>query len=161
MAALIANDSSNRQVVFRCRVDGRMYVWPIIMLCVFDVVVFVLCPSVLTGLLAVLWVSPPFLIVVALTRYLWRNTVYTVGGNVLRVSTPLRSLAINIDSIKKVRRGRFWVERGRNYSAAYIKLRIVYDRSSYIYVSPDDEVSFVEALRAINPDIEYSRERGL
>lgn len=148
-------------VVFRCKVDNRMYKWPIIMYCIFDIFVFIVAPTILIGLLAILWVSSPILIVVLLLRYLWGNTTYTIDDNILRISTPLRSLAINIDSIKKIRRGKFWIERGRNYSASYIKLRIIYDRSSYIYVSPEDEESFVDILQAINPNIEYSSERGL
>lgn len=147
--------------VFRCKVDNRMYKWPIIMWCIFDIFVFIMAPTILIGLLAILWVSSPILIVVLLSRYLWGNTTYIINDNILRISTPLRSLAININSIKKIRRGKFWVERGRNYSASYIKLRITYDRSSYIYVSPEDEESFVDTLQAINPNIEYSSERGL
>ncbi|WP_370015837.1 PH domain-containing protein [Muribaculum intestinale] len=42
-----------------------------------------------------------------------------------------------------------------------MKLRITYDRSSYIYVSPDNEEKFVNTLSAINPNIEYRGERGL
>ena len=144
--------------VFRCKVDNRMYKWPIIMLCIFDIIVFFMAPTILLGLISVLWVSPPFLIVVFLSRYLYRKTTYVIDDNVLRISTPLKSLAINIDSIKKIRRGKFWVESRRNYSAAYIKLRIVYDRSSYIYVSPDNEILFVDTLQAINPNIKYSSE---
>lgn len=150
-----------RQVVFQCKVDNRMYKWPIIMLCIFDVVVFFMAPTILLGLISILWVSPPFLIVVLLSRYLWRKTTYTIDDKVLRISATLKSLAINIDSIKIIRRGKFWVERGRNYSATYIKLRIIYDRSNYVYVSPEDEELFVNTLQAINPNIEYSSERGL
>lgn len=138
-----------------------MYKWPIIMLCIFDVIVFFMAPTILLGLISILWVSPPFLIVVFLFRYLYRKTTYTIYDNVLRISTPLKSLAINIDSIKKIRRGKFWVESRRNYSVAYLKLRIIYDRSNYVYVSPEDEESFVDTLQAINPNIEYSSERGL
>lgn len=147
--------------MFRCKVDNRMYKWPIIMLCVFNAVVFFMAPTILTGLISILWVSPPFLIVVLLSRYLWRKTTYTIDDKVLRLSAPLKTLTINIDSIKKIRRGNFWVERGRNYSASYIKLRISYDRSSYIYVSSEDEKSFIDTLCTINPNIEYSSERGL
>lgn len=150
-----------RQVVFQCKVDNRMYKWPIIMLCIFDVIVFFMAPTIILGFISILWVSPPFLIVVFLSRYLYRKTTYTIYDNVLRISTPLKSLAINIDSIKKIRRGKFWVESRRNYSPAYTKLRIIYDRSSYVYVSPEDEESFVDTLQAINPNIEYSSERGL
>lgn len=150
-----------RQVVFQCKVDNRMYRWPMIMWCIFDVIILIVAPTILLGFISILWVSPPFLIVVLLARYLWSKTTYTVEDNVLRLSAPLRSLTISIDSIKKIRRGKFWVESSRNYSAAYIKLRIIYDRSNYVYVSPDDEESFVATLRAINPNIEYSSERGL
>ncbi len=150
-----------RQVFFQCKVDNRMYKWPIIMLCIFDVIVFFMAPTILLGLISILWVSPPFLIVVLLSRYLWRKMTYTIDDKVLRLSAPLKSLAINIDSLRKIRRGKFWVERGRNYAATYIKLRIIYDRSSYVYVSPEDEELFVNTLQAINPNIEYSSERGL
>lgn len=150
-----------RQAFFQCKVDNRMYKWPIIMLCIFDVIVFFMAPTILLGLISILWVSPPFLIVVLLSRYLWRKMTYTIDDKVLRLSAPLKSLAINIDSLRKIRRGKFWVERGRNYAATYIKLRIIYDRSSYVYVSPEDEELFVNTLQAINPNIEYSSERGL
>ncbi|WP_289753598.1 PH domain-containing protein [uncultured Duncaniella sp.] len=118
-------------------------------------------PTILWGLFAVLWGAIPLLIVGFLARYLWIKTTYTIKSNGLRISTPLKSLVISIDNIKKIRRGKFWVESVRNYSATYIKLRIIYDRNSYIYVSPEDEELFVDTLQAINPNIEYSSERGL
>lgn len=96
-----------RQVFFQCKVDNRMYKWPIIMLCIFDVIVFFMAPTILLGLISILWVSPPFLIVVLLSRYLWRKMTYTIDDKVLRLSAPLKSLAINIDSIRKIRRGKF------------------------------------------------------
>ena len=147
--------------VFRCKVDNRMFKWPIIMWCIFDTIVFIMSPTILWGLFAVLWGAIPLLIVGFLARYLWMKTTYAIESNRLRISTPLKSLDISIDNIKKIRRGKFWVESGRNYSATYIKLRIIYDRNSYIYVSPEDEELFVDTLQAINPNIEYSSERGL
>lgn len=160
-STVLPPDIHKYRVVFRCKEDRRMYTWPIIMLCIFDVIVFFMAPTILLGLISILWVSPPFLIVLLLSRYLWRKTTYTIDDKVLRLSAPLKTLVINIDSIKKIRRGKFWVERGRNYSASYIKLRIIYDRNSYIYVSPENEASFIDTLLAINPNIEYSSERGL
>ena len=131
------------------------------MWCIFEIIILIATPSILWGLFAVLWSVAPFLIIVLLSRYLWGNTTYIITDDILRVSTPLKSLDININSVKKIRRGKFWVERGKNYSATYIKLRIIYDRSSYIYVSPEDENLFIDLLQAINPNIEYSSERGL
>lgn len=150
-----------QHVVFRCKVDNRMHKWPIIMWCIFDVIIFIAAPTILWGLFAVLWSAAPLLAVVLLARYIWGNVTYVIDDNVLRISTPLKSLSINIDSVKKIRRGKFWVERGKNFSAAYIKLRIIYDRSNYVYVSPEDEKFFIGILQAINPDIEYSEEQGL
>ncbi|WP_354668678.1 PH domain-containing protein [uncultured Duncaniella sp.] len=147
--------------VFRCKVDNRMFKWPIIMWCIFDTIVFIMSPTISWGLFAMLWGATPLLIVVFLARYLWIKTTYTIESNKLRISTPLKSLDISIGNIKKIRRGKFWVESGRNYSETYIKLRIIYDRNSYIYVSPEDEELFVDTLQAINPNIEYSSERGL
>jgi len=131
------------------------------MWCIFDAIILVVAPTILWGLFAVLWGAIPFLIIVLLARYIWKNITYTIDDKNLRVSTPLKSLVINIDSIKKIQRGKFWVESGRNYSASYIKLRIIYDRSSYIYVSPENEDSFVDMLQDINSNIAYRSERGL
>lgn len=133
--------------VFRCKMDKRIYIWPIIMWCVFDVTVFFMASSILLGLISILWVSLPLLIVVLFARYMWKNTTYAVVHNELRISTPLKSLTVSIGSIKKIRRGKFWVESGRNYSAAYIKLRIIYDRSSYVYVSPEDRKLLLTLFR--------------
>lgn len=75
---------------------------------------------------------------------------------------PLNCRTIPIDSIFKVRRGKFWVERdGKNYSAAYTKLRILYGKNQYVYVSPADESRFVAELQKINPSIAFSSERGV
>lgn len=154
---------SKHHAVFRCKVDNRMYKWTIIMLCIFDVIVFFMAPTILLGLISILWVSPPFMIVVFLSRYLYRKTTYAIDGDVLRISTPLKSLAINIESIKKIKRVNEYLisHKGRDFSASHIKLRIIYDRSNYVYVSPEDEESFIDTLQAINPNIEYSSERGL
>ena len=99
--------------VFRCKVDNRMYKWPVIMWCIFDVIIFIASPTILWGLFAVLWSLIPFVMVVLLSRYFGEKTTYTLTDDILRVSTPLKSFDININSIKKIRRGKFWVERGK------------------------------------------------
>ena len=76
--------------VFRCKVDNRMFKWPIIMLCIFDVVVFFMAPTILLGLISILWVSPPFLIVVLLARYLYCKTTYTIGLLYIGTTKKLR-----------------------------------------------------------------------
>ena len=116
-------NTQNYHAEFRCKVDKRQFILPIIFLCIFDTFIFI--------------------------------------GSHTHLSSSFRTSTININSIKKIRRGRFWVESGHNYSASYIKLRIVYDTYNYLYVSPENEKSFVETLQAINPNIEFSSERSL
>ena len=148
--------------VFRCKMDKRQFILPGIFLCIFGAVILFMASDIGWGMLGFVFGMTPLVAVLFVNWHLWSNVTYTINGKVLRVSGSFnKSVAINIDSIKKIRRGKFWVERGRNYSASYVKFRIVYDRSSYIYVSPEDEVAFVGMLRTINPNIAYSSERGL
>ena len=103
--------SPKHHAMFRCIVDNRMYKWPVMMWCLFEVFILIVSPTLLWGLFAVLWSVTPFVMVVFLSRYLWKKTTYTITDDILRVSTPLKSLDININSVKKIRRGKFWVER--------------------------------------------------
>ncbi|MCM1318333.1 MAG: PH domain-containing protein [Bacteroides sp.] len=86
---------------------------------------------------------------------------YTIDGGNLILYHQIKTKTIPIESIFKVRRGKFWVERGKNYSAAYTKLRILYGKNQYVYVSPVDEARFVSELQKINPAIAFSSERGV
>ncbi len=87
---------------------------------------------------------------------------YIIDGGNLILYHQIKTKTIPIDSIFKVRRGKFWVERdGKNYSAAYTKLRILYGKNQYVYVSPADESRFVAELQKINPSIAFSSERGV
>lgn len=147
--------------VFKCYVDKGQYTLPIIFLSIFGVFILIISPRILLGIIGILLGLPPLAFVLFLSRHFWKRVTYTIDDKILTIATPFKSLVINIDSIKIIKRGKFWVEKGCNYSASYIKLRIIYDRSSYIYVSPENEVSFINMLRAINPDIKYSSERGL
>lgn len=144
---------------FKCRVDRRQFVVPIVMWCVFDIIILIGAPSLFWGVFGVIFTLPPVAVVLFLGHRLWSRVAYTVDGTTLLVSSPMKSLTINIESIKKIRRGKFWVDRGHNYSASRVKLRIVYDRSSYIYVSPDREDLFITTLRSINPSIAFTSER--
>lgn len=148
--------------VFRCKVDKRQYILPVIFWCVFDVVVLIVMPDIILGILAVLLGMIPLVIAILFNQRFWGSVTYTIEDRALRVWTPLKSLVINIDSIKKIKREKvLLIHRGRDYSASNTKLRITYDISSYIYVSPENEESFVATLQAINPNITYSSERGL
>jgi len=151
----------NYHVEFRCNVDKRQYIFPIVIWCVFDIIILAGAPGVWGGIFGILFSSAPLFIVLFSAHCYWSAVTYNIDNKILRISTPLKSLIIKIENIKKIRRGKFWVERGRNYSASYIKLRIIYDNNRYIYVSPENEEYFVDILKAINPNIIYSSERNL
>lgn len=153
--------NEHERVVFRCHVDRRQYVLPAVMCCVFAVVILAGSPDILWGFFGVLFGALPMAALLIISRSLWSRVTYVVDGHVLLLSSPLRSLDIDIGSITGIRRGKFWIERNRNYSASYIKLRITYGKYRYVYVSPDDEEAFVRVLQSINPDIVYSSERNL
>lgn len=148
--------------VFRCKVDKQQYRLPIIFWCIFDVALLIVIPDIILGILAVLLGMILLVIAILFNQRFWSSVTYTIEDRTLRVCTPLKSLVINIDSIKKIKREKvLLIHRGRDYSASNTKLRIIYDRSSYIYVSPENEESFVDMMRDINPNIIYSSERGL
>lgn len=148
--------------VFRCKVDKQQYRLPIIFWCIFDVALLIVIPDIIFGILAVLLGMIPLVIAILFNQRFWSSVTYTIEDRTLRVCTPLKSLVINIDSIKKIKREKvLLIHKGRDYSASNTKLRIIYDRRSYIYVSLENEESFVDMVRDINPNIIYSSERGL
>lgn len=147
--------------IFRCHIDKRQFRWPIIALCLFAAFVFVISSNFLIGLVCVVLAIPPLALFLVICNAIYRKVTYVICGNVLRISSPFNTWTIEISSIKKIRRGKFWVESTRNASASYIKLRIIYDKNQYVYVSPENEEQFIAILQSINPTIEYSSERNL
>lgn len=148
-------------VTFRCNVDKHQYLWLLILLCLFLVIILIASPNILWGIFGMFFVAPPLVAALLFSYFIWRQVTYTVDNNMLLISSPLKSIVIDIATIKKIRRGKFWVERGRNYSASYIKLRIIYGNNKYIYVSPENEEYFVNLLCSVNPNITYSSERNI
>lgn len=147
-------------VVFRCHVDKLQYRLPSIILGIYLLVIFFASPSILWGIFGVLFSAAPFAAVLIAHRVVWRSVQYTIAGGRLTISSYFRTKTIDISTIKKIRRGKFWVERGRNYSASRIKLRIVYANNQYLYVSPENDYAFVDLLQSLNPNIAYSSERN-
>ncbi|MDE6808561.1 MAG: PH domain-containing protein [Muribaculaceae bacterium] len=152
---------NNGCVTFKCHVDKRQYTLPIVFSCIFFFVILLCSPNFLVGILGIFFLAPPLAVVLFLSHHFWSGTVYTVDNKTLRLSSNLKTVVIEIDKIKKITRGRFWVERRYNFSAAYIKLRIIYDKNQYVYVSPENEEAFVNLLQSINKDIVYNIERNL
>lgn len=115
------------------------------------------------GIFIVLLSMAPIGIALLFIKYFWGKVTYIIEDKELRIITSLKSMTIKIDSIKKIKRVKEFLisHKGRDFSASYIKLRITYDRSNYIYVSPENEDKFANTLSAINPNIEYRGERDL
>ena len=80
---------------------------------IFVAVVFIMAPTILIGLLAILLGITPVLDSCVIVPIFMEKMTYTIDDNVLSISAPLKSLVIGIDSIKKIQRGKYWVERGR------------------------------------------------
>ena len=150
------------KLVFRCKVDKRMYRWPCIMLVIMFFYIFVIAPSFFIGALGVLYIGSGAIAFMLLSKSMLGKISYAIDGGNLILHHQFNTKTIPIDTIFKVRRGKFWVERdGKNYSAAYTKLRIHYGKNQYVYVSPADEARFLSELQKINPSIAFSSERNV
>lgn len=151
------------RAVFRCKVDKQQYILPLVIWCILDVIILIATPNILLGIFIVLLSLVPIGIALLFIKYFWGKVTYIIEDNKLQIITSLKSMSIKIENIKKIERVKEFLisHKGRDFSASYIKLRITYDRSSYIYVSPDNEEKFVTTLSVINPNIEYRGKRGL
>ena len=149
--------------VFRCKVDKQQYIIPLVIWCILDIIILIVTPNILLGSVIVSLSIVPIGVALLWIKQFWGKITYIIEGQELRIITPLKSISIKINNIKKIKRVNEYLisHKGRDFSASHIKLRIIYDRSNYVYVSPEDEESFVNTLQAINPNIEYSSERGL
>ena len=149
------------KLVFRCKVDMRMYRWPCIMLAIMFVFIFIIAPSFGIAVIGVLYMGSGAVTFMVLSKQVLGKIAYTIDGGNLILYHRFNTKTIPIDSIFKVRRGKFWVESHKNYSAAYTKLRILYGKNQYVYVSPLDETRFISELQRINPAITFSSERNV
>lgn len=155
--------TSKYHVEFRCKVDKLQYILPIIIWCILDGIILIATLNILLGIFIVLLSLVPIGIALLFIKYFWGKVTYIIEDNELQIITSLKSMSIKIEKIKKIERVKEFLisHRGRDFSASYIKLRITYDRSSYIYVSPNNEEKFVTTLSVINPNIKYRGKRGL
>ena len=149
--------------VFRCKVDKQQYIIPLVIWCILDIIILIVTPNILLGSFIVSLSIVPIGVALLWIKYFWGKITYIIESQELRIITPLKSISIKINNIKKIKQVNEYLisHKGRDFSASHVKLRIIYDRSSYVYVSPEDEELFVGMLQAINPNIEYSDERGL
>lgn len=112
-------------------------------------------PPLLVGLLLGISTVGTFIAFALIIHSIFYNITYTVDTirRVLILKHPLRTVYINIENIKSIRRGSFLVEYNTNFAATYPNLRLQYDKSKYYYISPQEEAAFIKELTALNPDI--------
>lgn len=103
-----------------------------------------------------------------LSKTMYRNIEYTIENNILTISHPMRTLTIDICSIKKITRGDLLrdqggvlMNRGCDFTASYRNIRILYNKNQYVYISPIDEHGFLRILQEINPNIAFGKELHL
>ena len=137
--------------VFRCKVDKQHYIIPLVIWCILDIIILIVTPNILLGSFIVSLSIVPIGVALLWIKYFWGKITYIIESQELRIITPLKSISIKINIIKKIKRVNEYLisHKGRDFSASHVKLRIIYDRSSYVYVSPEDEDSFVGMLQAL------------
>ena len=137
--------------VFRCKVDKQQYIIPLVIWCILDIIILIVTPNILLGSFIVSLSIVPIGVALLWIKYFWGKITYIIESQELRIITPLKSISIKINIIKKIKRVNEYLisHKGRDFSASHVKLRIIYDRSSYVYVSPEDEDSFVGMLQAL------------
>lgn len=97
---------------------------------------------------------------------MYRNIKYTIENNILTISHPMRTLTIDICSIKKITRGGLLRDQGGvlmnrggcDFTASYRSIRILYNKNQYVYISPVDEPVFLRTLQEINTNIAFGKE---
>ena len=130
--------TSKYHVEFRCKVDKRQYILPLVIWCILDVIIFIVTPNILLGIFIVLLSIVPIGVALLWIKQFWGKITYIIESQELRIITPLKSISIKINNIKKIKRVNEYLisHKGRDFSASHIKLRIIYDRNNYVYVSP-------------------------
>lgn len=123
-------------------------------------------PPLILGVFIALSSIIIFCVFPLLSKTMYRNIKYTIENNILTISHPMRTLTIDICSIKKITRGGLWRDQGGvlmnrggcDFTASYRSIRILYNKNQYVYISPADEQGFLRTLQKINPNIAFGKE---
>ncbi len=148
------------RITFHAKVGNSNTWWPFIAITLFGIIfIWLAQPPIYLGVLITLSCITFFGVFFILSKTMYDDISYTLENKTLLISHPMRSLAIDIGTIKKVRRGDFLIDRGsHNFSASYPNIRILYEKNKYVYISPADEQGFLMTLQKINPNITFSKE---
>ena len=110
---------------------------------------FLLFQAILSNNMVAIVIS---IVVIGLVLHLFLTTAYTIIGNVLNIkSSFLINKNIAISSITKISKSNNLLS---SPAMSIDRLEIIYNKIDTILVSPNSKKYFVEALLAINPNIE-------
>lgn len=110
---------------------------------------FLLFQAILSNNMVAIVIS---IVVIGLVLHLFLTTTYTIIGNVLNIkSSFLINKNIAISSITKISKSNNLLS---SPAMSIDRLEIIYNKIDTILVSPNSKKYFVEALLAINPNIE-------
>ncbi|WP_368389393.1 PH domain-containing protein [uncultured Duncaniella sp.] len=148
------------RITFKCNVSKKRTWLPFIVVTILSLILIGIAqPPLILGVFIVLSSIIFFGAFQLLRKTMYRNIEYTIENNILTISHPMRTLTIDIRSIKKIRRGDLLIDRrGCDFTASYPNIRILYNKNQYVYISPDDEHGFLRTLQKINPNIAFGKE---
>lgn len=151
---------NSQRITFKCATGKKVTKWQAFVFAVFCILMICITqPPLLLGVFLVVSCAVFSIAIYALINSMNGNINYTVDKNFLLISHPMRSLTINIFTIKKIRRGDFLIDRGGvNFAASYPNIRILYEFNKYVYISPEDEQGLLKILHKVNPNITFSKE---
>ena len=148
------------RITFKCNVSKKRTWMPFIVIIILSMILIGIAqPPLILGVFIALSSITFFGVFFLLSKTMVGNIEYTVENNVLIISHPMRTVNIDICSIKKIRRGDLLIDRGGcNFTASYPNIRILYNKNQYVYISPADEQGFLRTLQKINPNIAFGKE---
>ncbi len=148
------------RITFKCYVGEKRAWVPFIVVSILSLILIgIVRPPLIFGIFIAISSIGFFGAFFLLSKTMSENIEYSVENNFLILSHPMRTLAIDICSIKKIRRGDFLMDRGSsNFAASYPNIHILYNKNQYVYISPADEQGFLRTLQKINPNIAFSKE---
>lgn len=154
-------------VTFKCNVSKKRTWLPFIVVTILSLILIgIVQPPLILGVFIVLSGIIFFGAFQLLSKTMYRNIEYTIENNILTISHPMRTLTIDICSIKKITRGDLLRDqggvlmnrRGCDFTASYRNIRILYNKNQYVYISPKDEHGCLRILQEINPNIAFGKE---
>ncbi len=149
-------------MVFKSYTDPRIYILVAVILGLFQLIIPPSAPADVR-LSSIYFESVVFVICILVLRAFWKNTTYTVNGNLLILSNTYTTLTIPIDCINSLKPRNILIRsmptspfKPLNYATSFRNIQIGFrlgGRSTFAYATPEDDELFISTLCAINPNI--------